>query len=86
MADKNQMDAFAEAREKIRSMGRHDDQREELKRTFKTYLGTVREALDRAEKAFEENSTSTAQFWVDGPIRGSVEELSALIRLTRDQL
>lgn len=68
------------------SVNRYDDQRAELKRTFKTYLETIREALDRAEKAFDENSTATAQFWVDGPIRGSVDELSALIRLTRDQL
>lgn len=86
MADKDQVDAFAEAREAIRSMKRYDDQRAELKRTFKTYLGTVREALDRAEKAFDENATATAQFWVDGPVRGAVDELSALIRLTRDQL
>ena len=86
MADKAAMDAIAEMGEKLRSVSHYDDQRAELKRTFDAYLSTVREALDRAEKAFKENSTATAQFWVDGPIRGAVDELSALIRLTRDQL
>lgn len=82
MADKDVFDVVAEMGRKLH----YDDQRAELKSTFKTYLGTIREALNRAEKAFDENSTATAQFWVDGPVRGSVDELSALIRLTRDQL
>lgn len=82
MADKDVFDVAAEMERKLH----YNDQRAELKRTFKTYLETIREALNRAEKAFDENSTATAQFWVDGPIRGSVDELSALIRLTRDQL
>jgi hypothetical protein len=82
MADKDVFDVVDDMGKKLH----YNDQRAEFKRTFKTYLETIREALNRAEKAFDENSTATAQFWVDGPIRGSVDELSALIRLTRDQL
>lgn len=60
------------------------DSREGIKHTFKTYLQTAREALDRAEKAMDENNTALAQFWVDGPVKGATTELSALIKYIRD--
>lgn len=60
------------------------DSREGIKSTFKTYLQTAKEALDRAEKAMDENNTALAQFWVDGPVKGATTELSALIKYIRD--
>ena len=60
------------------------DSREGIKGTFKTYLQTAREALDRAEKAMDSNNTALAQFWVDGPVKGSVTELSAIVKYIRD--
>ena len=60
------------------------DSREGIKGTFKTYLATTREALDRAEKAMDENNTALAQFWVDGPVKGATTELSALVKYIRD--
>ena len=60
------------------------DSREGIKQTFKTYLATTREALDSAEKAMDENNTALAQFWVDGPVKGSVTELSAIVKYIRD--
>lgn len=60
------------------------DSREGIKSTFKTYLQTAREALDRAEKAMNENNTALAQFWIDGPIKGATSELSAIVKYIRD--
>ena len=60
------------------------DSREGIKQTFKTYLATTREALNRAEKAMDENNTALAQFWVDGPVKGATTELSSLIKYIRD--
>lgn len=60
------------------------DSREGVKSTFKTYLATIREALNGAEKAMDENNTALAQFWVDGPVKGATTELSALIKYIRD--
>lgn len=60
------------------------DSREGIKGTFKTYLQTTREALYMAEKAMNENNTAMAQFWVDGPVKGSTAELSAIVKYIRD--